>query len=588
MREALRKLTFGKPGHLIRPAVWIFFEDFFNLFPALIIYMAINMLAEAFHDPSAMDLRTLLTTSGLLIGLAALQFAIGWGAYRNSFLPSAEHTAQDRIEFVKKLRRLPLGFFSRKEKGELINNFAGDFISIQQAMTGYLSGLFSVVLSCLLTAIFMLLYNPLMALAFYIALPVTVLLLVVSMKTLDRNSTRVALAKDRAATDLNEYLGGMKTLKSYNQTGEGFGKLKAAYRRLMESYIKEESGSGSLMRLCASVVQFGLPLLCMMGGYLLLGGRLGVVEFISIIIIGTKILTPVVTAVSNMMLLRGNYVSAKRLDSTMGEPEMSGSGEPSPEPELRFENVSFAYTPGGDTVLKDVSFSIPRGKLTAIVGPSGSGKSTILRLISRFWDVSAGEIRVGGKPLSTLSPEAWQEKVSMVLQDVYLFNETIRENILFGRKDATEEELIDAAQKAGCHDFITALPDGYDTLVGEGGSTLSGGEKQRISIARALLKKAPVLLLDEPTASLDALNEALVQRAIGELVKDTTVVMIAHRLKTIRNADQILVLEDGRVKEQGAHPELLKKQGLYARLWEMQQKSLHWNLRGAMNTELNS
>ncbi len=577
----LKRLTFGKPKHIVRPSVWIFFEDFFNLFPALIIYMAINMLADAFNNPDALNLQTLLITSGILIVLALIQFVIGFNAFRNSFIPAAEHTAEDRIEFVKKLRRLPLGFFSNKEKGELINNFVGDFVNLQTAMTGTLSGLFSVIVSCVLTAIFMFIYNPLMAAAFYIALPVTAVLMVISMKTLDKNATRVSLARDKAATNLNEYLGGMKTLKSYNQTGEGFGKLKDAYHRLMESHIKEESGSGSLMRLCTSIVHLGLPLLCIAGGYLLLGGKMGVVEFISIIIIGTKILTPVVTAVSNMMMLRGNYVSARRLDNTMQEKEMSGEQSPSAEPEIRFENVTFSYTQGGDSVLNNVSFSVPKGKLTAIVGPSGSGKSTILRLISRFWDVTGGNILISGTPLTSLSPEAWQQNVSMVLQDVYLFRETIRENILFGRKDAAEEEMIDAAKRAGCHDFITALPDGYDTMVGEGGSTLSGGERQRISIARALLKKAPILLLDEPTASLDAINEALVQKAIGELVKDTTVIMIAHRLKTVQNAEQILVLEDGSIKESGSHKRLLSQNGLYAKLWNMQQKSLDWNIRGA-------
>lgn len=579
MMNILKRLTFGNPKHIIRPSVWIFFEDFFNLFPALIIYMAINMLAEAFGNPSALNLHTLWIISGILIALALIQFVIGFRAFRNSFIPAAEHTAEDRIAFVKKLRRLPLGFFSSKEKGELINNFVGDFINLQTAMTGTLSGLFSVVLSCVLTAVFMFIYNPLMAAAFYIAMLVVGVLVAVSMKTLDKNAVRVALARDKAATSLNEYLGGMKTLKSYNQTGEGFGKLKSAYHRLMESHIKEESGSGSLMRLCTSIVQLGLPLLCMAGGYLLLGGSLGVVEFISIIIIGTKILTPVVTAVSNMMMLRGNYVSARRLDNTMQEEEMSGDDKPTAKPEIRFENVSFSYAQNGEMALKNVSFSIPKGMLTAIVGPSGSGKSTILRLISRFWDVTGGDILISGTPLSSLSSEVWQQNVSMVLQDVYLFRETIRENILFGRKDASEEEMIDAAKRAGCHDFITALPDGYDTMVGEGGSTLSGGERQRISIARALLKKAPILLLDEPTASLDAINEALVQKAIGELVKDTTVIMIAHRLKTVQNAEQILVLEDGEIREAGSHKRLLAQKGLYAKLWDMQQKSLDWNIR---------
>jgi ATP-binding cassette subfamily B protein len=579
MREAIGKLTFRKPRQIIRPAIWIFLEDFFTLFPAIIIYAVINMLSAAFEDASIENLRMLQINSGILLMLALIQFVIGSNAYKNAFLPNAEHIAEDRIDYVKKLRRLPLGFFARKESGELINNFTNDFINIQQSMTGYLSGLFSVALSCILTSIFMFIYNPLMAAAFYVALPVTVILVFLSMKTMERNSVRVARAKDLAATNLNEYLRGMKTLKSYNQIGEGFRKLKDAYNHLMECHIRVEGSSGSLLRLCTSIVQFGIPLLCIAGSYLLLGGRLAVVDFIAIIILGTKILSPVVTVISNMMMLRMNYTSAKRLDQTMSEPEMPGREQHRGDMALSFRDVGFAYVSGGEPVLKNVSFAIPTGKLTAIVGPSGSGKSTILRLIARFWDVSDGKILCVDTPLNSLDQESWQENISMVLQDVYLFHETIRENILFGRRDATEEEMIEASKKAGCHGFIMALPEGYNTIVGEGGSTLSGGEKQRISIARAFLKKAPILLLDEPTASLDAKNEVLVQQAVSGLVKDTTVVMIAHRLKTIQNADQILVLDKGELTEQGVHEQLMKQNGLYAKLWAMQQKSMEWNIQ---------
>lgn len=579
MRAAIKKLMFGKPRQIIRPATWLFFEDFFSLFPAVIIYFVINMLAAAFEDADAINMRTLWITSGILLMLALIQFIIGFNAYKNTAPPSAKNIAEDRMDYVKKLRRLPLGFFGRKEPGELINNFVNDFINIQQAMVGSLSGLFSAALACVLTSIGMFIYNPVMAAAFYIAMPITAVLVFLSMKTLERNSIRVAQARDTTATNLNEYLRGMKTLKSYNQTGEGFKKLKDAYYHLMECNMREEGSSGSLLRLCTSIVQFGIPLLCIAGGYLLLGGRLTVVDFIAIIIIGTKILSPVVIAISYLIILRANYTSAKRLDQIMSEQEMSGQEQRRGDMALTFQNVSFAYISGSELALRSATFTIPKGKLTAIVGPSGSGKSTILRLIARFWDVSSGKVLCGEAALDSLDPESWQENISMVLQDVYLFHETVRENILFGRKDATEEEMIDAARKAGCHDFIMALPDGYDTVVGEGGSTLSGGEKQRVSIARAILKKAPILLLDEPTASLDAKNEALVQQAVNALVKDTTVVMIAHRLKTIQDADQILVLDKGEIKEQGIHARLMEQNGLYAKLWAMQQKSMDWNIR---------
>ncbi len=579
MSEIIKKLTFGKPRQLIRPTVWTFFEDFFGMFSAIVIFFAINMLASAFQEANAISISRLVILSLVLLGLTLLQYVIGRGAYKNSHVISGAWIAEDRIEFVKKLRRLPLGFFSKKETGELINNFTNDFINIQQAIVGYLAGLFSVVLAVVLSSVGMFIYNPTLAAAFYIAIPVAAVLMALSFKTLAHHSGNLAVSRDKAATHLNEYLLGMKTLKSYNQTGEGFGKLKTAYHRLMESSIKGESGAGSLMRLCASIVQFGLPLTCLAGSYLLLGGKMGVVEFVCLIIIGTKILSPVITTATNLMMLRINYTSAKRLDATMREAEMTGDTRPAENPNILFQDVSFSYAKGAEEALKQVSFEIPRGKLTAIVGPSGSGKSTILRLLARFWDVTGGAILCDGVPLGEVGPEAWQEGISMVLQDVYLFHDTIRENILFGRKDATEEQMMEAARRAGCHDFITALPDGYDTMVGEGGSTLSGGEKQRVSIARAILKDAPILLLDEPTASLDAKNEVLVQRAVSDLVQDRTVVMIAHRLKTVQNADQILVVDGGKVKEHGTHDELMAKSGLYARLWELQRKSTDWNIQ---------
>ncbi len=578
MKNAIKELTFNKPKQIIRPAIWCFLDGFSSMLPALIVYAAINMLTSAFDNPKTINFSALWIISGILMLYGIFQFFIVLWAYKNKFFPTAKHIAEDRIEYVQKLRRLPLGFFARKETGELINNYDGDFMSIAQAMNGSLSELFSALLSCVLTGIFMFLYNSALALAFYISIPVAAVLVALSMKILDKNSVRVAKAKDMAATNLNEYLKGMRTLKSYNQTGEGFQVLKNSYHELMSAHIKSESGGGSLLRLCTSIVQFGLPLLCITGGYLLIEGNLTIVNFIAIIVIGSKILSPITMSVANLMILRGNFTSGKRLDATMSQKEMTGKKTLEGDGDIRFENVEFSYSEGTEPALTNTSFTIKKGALTAIVGPSGSGKSTILRLIARFWDVSEGQILCGDTKLTEVDPEHWQQNISMVMQDVYLFHDTIRENIMFGRRDATEEEMIRASKEAGCYDFITALPDGYDTIIGEGGSTLSGGEKQRISIARAILKKAPILLLDEPTASLDAKNEVLVQNAVNELVKNTTVIMIAHRLKTVQNADNIIVLDKGKVSEQGRHAELLQKNGLYTKLWNMQAKSIDFTI----------
>lgn len=580
MRELIRKFTCGHPEQMRGPVLWLFIENFFMSVPAIAIYFAINLIALAFDTPTAIDLNGLWHIAAFMAILLLVQFVLSTGSFLGTFLPGTIHSAENKTAFIKKLRTLPLGYFQNKESGELINTFTSDFLAVEQSMVGVFTGIFSVVLSCVLTSVFMFIFNPLMALALYISVPVTALVIGLSMNLNARLARRNIQARDKTATYLNEYLLGMKTLKSYNQTGEGFSKLKDAYQNLMKVNILLETVGGSLMSLANTLIKMGLPLMCFAGAYLLLGGRLSIVDYLALIIIGTKILSPLVTWVRYTMMLRTHYVSATRIDDIMQAPVMPGTGSADPGSALVFDQVGFAYThhTADNAVLKDTSFTIPAGKLTAIVGPSGGGKTTILRLIARFWDVNKGKITCGGQNLKELDPDRWLSGISMVLQNVYLFHDTLRENILFGRKDATEAEMIDAAKHAGCHDFIMALPEGYDTMVGEGGNTLSGGEKQRISIARAILKDAPLLLLDEPTSSLDARNEVLIQHAINELVKGRTVVMIAHRLKTVQNAHQILVVVDGTVKESGTHNELIQKKGVYHRLWTLQNQALDWNI----------
>ncbi len=577
MREMIRKFTCGHPSHMIKPTVWLLIESLFMSFPAVATYFAINYIVLAFTSPA--DIGGLWIVAAALGVIAVVQLLISTGTMLGTFLPATVHSADNKRDFIKKLRTLPLGYFLKKESGELINTFTGDFLAVEQSMVAMFTGIWAVVFSCMFTGVILFIFNPIMALALYICIPIAALIIALSMRLTTRMTRQNIEAKDRTATYLNEYLLGMKTLKSYNQTGEGFGKLKDAYHHLMKVNLHAETVGGTLMNLASSFVQMGLPLLCFAGAYLILGGRLSIVDYLGFIVIGTKVISPILTWVRYMVMLRTHYVSATRIDDVMQADAMQGQDKVNARNDIRFENVSFAYSgKKGEDVLKKVSFTIPSGKLTAIVGPSGGGKSTILRLIARFWDVGGGAITCAGKALANLDADTWIGNISMVLQDVYLFHETIRENILFGRKDATEEEMIDASKRAQCHDFIMALPEGYDTLVGEGGSTLSGGEKQRISIARAILKNAPILLLDEPTASLDAKNEVLIQRAISGLVKDRTVIMIAHRLKTVQNAHQILVMENGQITEQGTHQTLIEQQGLYNRLWELQNQSTNWNI----------
>ena len=579
MKELIRKFTMGHPKQMTEPVIWYFLEGFTVGFPAVAVYFAINLFITYFNNPAIIFDKGYWNIALWLAGFFLLQLTVSTVTFLKTFLPGARNSAQNKKDFIQKIKRLPLGFFSKTRSGELINTFTGDFLAIEQGMVGSFTGLFGVVFSCILTSVFMFWFNWKMALAFYIALPISAIIILVSFKVLGNLIVSSRTAKDNTAEALNEYLSGMKILRSYNQIGKGFSKLEDAYKNLKDISIRGETLGGSFLGFALTFARAGLPFMCFAGTYLIVGGEIGLTEFLSIIIIGTKIISPLLTWIRYTAVLRMQYVSATRIDNVMRKKELGGekSIQVKDLGDIEFEHTGFSYLQGKN-VIDDISCTFKKNSLTAIVGPSGGGKSTILKLVARFWDVNSGSIKIGGVALNEINPDQWLKHISMVLQEVYLFHDTIRENIMFGNKNATEEDMIRASKLAGCHEFIEKLPEGYNTIVGEGGSTLSGGEKQRISIARAILKNAPILLLDEPTSSLDSKNEVLVQKAISNLVKDKTVIMIAHRLKTIKNADKIIVLDKGRIVEEGRHSELLEKQGLYARLWHLQNKSKEWKI----------
>ena len=364
--------------------------------------------------------------------------------------------------------------------------------------------------------------------------------------------------------------------QAYNLRGSNFTKLEQAFKHFTEESIKLECVSGPFYLVAVSFLQSGLSFITMAGVYLLMGGTLNITTFVMFLFIGTRLFDPLVSAITQLPVFVYKKTAGQRIVDLMDEPIMSGEGEVPVQHDIQFEHVNFGY--GKDMVLHDVSASFPYGSMTAIVGPSGSGKSTMLRLIARFYDPQTGVVRFGGVDEKTVDPEKLMSKISVVFQDVYLFQDTIGNNIRYGRENATQKEIEAAAKLAHCHDFIMALPDGYDTMVGEGGSTLSGGEKQRISIARAILKDAPVLLLDEATASLDVENETLIQTALSRLIADKTVLVIAHRMRTVAGADKIVVLSDGTVAEEGSPKELAEKNGVYANMVKLQTENQSWKL----------
>jgi ATP-binding cassette subfamily B protein len=385
-------------------------------------------------------------------------------------------------------------------------------------------------------------------------------------------------ARIQASSRMIEYLQGIRLIKAFNLTGTKFARLEKTFRNLKSLSITLEAGAGPTILLSGFILHAGLTLIILFGLTFLFAGNVALPVYIMFLILGTRVYEPLIQVLMFLGELNYYQIGVERIERLRETPVLTGTN-PQWKPEcfdIAFENVSFRYH---DTdVLRDVSVTIPEHSLIALVGPSGSGKTTMTRLIARFWDVTDGSILLGGRDVREYSPDDVLASISMVFQDVYLFNDTIINNIRIGKRDATQQEVMDAAVRARCHGFIEKLPEGYETMVGEGGSTLSGGEKQRISMARAILKDTPIVLLDEATASLDPENELFIQEAINGLVKEKTVVVIAHRLNTVVHADKIVVLQNGSVVEQGTHELLLHSKGLYFRMWDEQQRYRDWKI----------
>ena len=572
MFKMIRQFTFHKPKEILQPTFWLFFSQACSMIPAVLAYMAIYTLGQAFVPPYTLNLSLLIKLAAVGLGYILFQYAVEIVSYYFTYGRAYRDTANKRIAYIQKLRRQPLGFFSSRESGELISSFAGDFANVEYTLCYWLPYPMGVGLLLLISVVWISVYDWRMGLAMFAMLPVCALLMLLIARVKEKHSRRVMDAKTKAATQLNEYLHGMKELKAYRRTGSGFESLESAMRNLRDESLKDEAVAGSLSTLCASLVKFIVPVTAAVGLYLLMGGSLSVLDFAGFLILATKLTEPVLMVVTSISSLRGMAPSGERLDKVMTTADPSGKETIEKGTAYQFEHVSFRYGKGAN-VIQDVSFSTPPGSLTALVGPSGSGKSTLLRLMARFCDYHGVHIRMEGRDIKEIQPDSLLAHISMVMQNAYLFRGTIRENLCFGNESITEEQMIEACKKARCHGFISALPEGYDTVVGEGGATLSGGERQRISLARAFLKDVPILLLDEPTASLDADNEAMVQKALDEISQERTVVMIAHRLKTVRGAEQILVLQDGRIVQKGTHDQLAGQKGLYARLWELQNQA---------------
>lgn len=575
--STIKNITIGHSERLCKPVGYTILANLVNIIPFCLSIEAVNVIFRAF-DGSENPLDSARLWS-IFIVLVVYMVIMAWAeraSYRANFRGAYEMSASGRINLAEHLRKLSLGFFSRRDPGDLSSMLITDFTMAETGISHHLPQLMGALVMPVLAFLSLLWIDWRMALAMFIALPLALVVLWLSTFLQEKLSGKQIAAKINAGNRLEEYLQGIRVMKAYNLLGDKFIRLKQAFADLRRACIRQEALIGPFVMLAVTLVRAGLTLMILCGAYLLIGGQLSILTFVLFLVVGSRVFDPLTSALVQFAEFRYYSIAGGRILTLMNEPEMEGTDKAPESGDFVFNHVSFGYQ--DRKVLHDICLTLPKGHMTALVGPSGSGKSTLMKLCARFYDPQQGNIYYGGSDISKVEPEMLMKDISMVFQDVYLFQDTIRNNIRFGRNEATEEEIVDAARKACCHDFIMRLPKGYDTMVGEGGCTLSGGEKQRLSIARAILKEAPVILLDEATASLDPENEVEVQRAINTLIAGRTVIVIAHRLKTIKNADNIVVFEDGRIVEQGKHQKLLKNDRLYARLWNIQEKTLGWTI----------
>ena len=495
--------------------------------------------------------------------------------YMKTYVSSYNQSEATRLRVAEQMRKLPMSFFNARDLSELSSNIMTDCTNIETATSNIVPQLLANVASSAFVLICLAFFDWRMALAIFAMLPLAGLIFWVSRKLQNRLFSKHISAKLTAEKQSQEYLDGIKVIRSCNLGGEKYKKLDDAYTELRSAAIRIELVSGSIMALSSMLLRSGIGVTAFVGVHLLTAGEIDFLVMLMFLLIASRIYGPILTVLTLLPDILYLRISTKRLRALMESEAMTGeTSTPIENTDISFDNVSFAY--GEEPVLDGVDFTAKTGEITALVGPSGSGKSTISKLAARFWDTDGGTVSVGGVDVKALDPEYLMQHFAFVFQEVILFNDTIENNIRIGKPNASEKEIKSAAKAACCDEFIERLPDGYKTMLGENGATLSGGERQRISIARALLKDAPIVILDEATASLDPENEVFVQQAINQLVVGKTVLVIAHRLRTVLHADHIVVLEQGKVVEQGKGEELLARSGLFSKMYHTQQDNCGW------------
>ena len=545
------------------------------MLPVGLLYLVLRALIAPYVGITA-KLQPLIVYVAISVVLIGIIGIFQYIEYNATFLASYEESANKRISIAERLRQIPLFFFAKKDLSDLTTTIMSDCAGLEKAFSHFIPELLGAVISILLVGVGLLIFDYRMAIALLWVIPVAFLICIGGKNKQTKQNIIHQRAKLKRADAIQECIETVREIKANNQSEKYLANIDEILTYSEKINIKAELNTALYVASAQMLLRVGIATMVLMGAKLIAQGTLDFLTLLMFLIAASRVFDPLSTALINLAAIFETELKVDRMKEIENQQIQSGkTNERFDNYDIKFENVKFSYKNNNK---ENVSFTAKQGEVTALVGPSGGGKSTVSKLAARFWDIKSGKITFGGKDISTIDPEELLKNYSIVFQDVVLFNSTVMENIRLGRRTASDEEVKKVAKMAMCDEFIEKLSNGYNTVIGENGSTLSGGERQRISIARALLKDAPIILLDEATASLDVENESKVQQAISTLIKDKTVLVIAHRMRTVAGADHIVVLADGKVKEEGNHDELLKADGLYSRLWNLQTKSSQWTI----------
>ncbi|PWM67039.1 MAG: ABC transporter ATP-binding protein [Eubacteriales Family XIII. Incertae Sedis bacterium] len=575
IQKLQRRFALSRQGavDLIKGCIACVVQDISFMFPVgLLYFLVIDMM-----NGGVTGSRVVFYVAGTLVCLCFI-FIATWFQYNATYLATYVESGVRRISLAEQLRKIPLSFFGKKDLADLTNSIMSDCATLETAFSHYVPALAGSLISTALIGLSLFAYDWRMALAAVWVLPIAFTITFFSARIQEYFNRKSVEANVDLENGVQECIESLQDLKANNAEKRYLEGLDKKIDYVEKRHIITELGTAIFVVSSTLILKFGIATVALVGSVLLVRGEIDIPLFFMFLLVASRLYTPLEGALQNLAAIISTRTNIERMNEILDHPIQTGSRQLTNEGyDIVFDHVAFSYNTG-ETVLKDVSFTAKQGEVTALVGPSGGGKTTVSRLAARFWDINRGKITVGGMDISKIEPEALLSLYSIVFQDVTLFNNTIMENIRIGRKNATDEEVIEAARLANCEEFAAKLPNGYNSMIGENGCELSGGERQRISIARAFLKNAPIILLDEATSSLDVENETLIQTALSRLIKDKTVLVIAHRMRTVSGADKVVVLADGVVAEQGEPKELMNTGKIYPHIVKLQTISKDWGI----------